>query len=406
MHDGGGGGESGLASFAMAITRRTALIYGGGSLAVVAAGVGGRACQTGLIGASDEPVELWQEWQKLPWPMPVVAAGVLAASPHNTQPWRFRLDASEIELELDERQALGPVDPVLRQMALGAGCAVENMVVAARGLGRDAEVAVLPDASRATVAARLSLVGGGAARPELLDGISRRHTHRGVYHRNRRLERSLVDELVALASTSPAVTRVDLFDRDDGRGRAFIAAIGDATRALIADDEFMRASDRWFRTTPREEAQHRDGVSLRCAGLPSWKRILAALAPRQGDDALRQGWLTLTIERHLGTAPAFGALSVRDPADRHQLIASGRLWQRLQLAATMRGLALQPLDQLLELADRERQLGRPASAAPRLAQLTDAGWHPVMNFRVGWPQDAAPASVRRPLGTFIVHPVT
>jgi len=36
---------------------------------------------------------------------------------------------------------------------------------------------------------------------------------------------------------------------------------------------------------------------------------------------------------------------------------AGRPWQRLHLRATTQGLAMQPLDQLTELADREVMLG-------------------------------------------------
>lgn len=378
-------------------TRRAFLRGGGAALAAAAVGIGARTWQTAVLPGVDEPCALWTEWPKLPWPSSMIAAGVLAASPHNSQPWRFHPHGPAIDLRIDERRALGPVDPFLRQMWLGAGCALENMVAAGLALGRALGVTLLPDP---ITAARLLPGKATAARPELIEVISRRHTNRGPYHRDRPVPRALTDALVALSS-HPA-TRLDLFARDEPPGIDFAADIVDATRALIADTTLIRASDAWFRHTPREEAEHRDGPSLRCAGLPAWKRLLATLGPRTDERAAHEGWLALTEQQHCGTAASFGAISVRDAADRAQLLEAGRLWQRIQLLATAHGLGFQPLDQLLELADRERELGLRPDAEPRLARLTDASFRPVMTFRLGWPQRSAPASARRGLPSFLV----
>ncbi len=381
-------------------TRRTLLTGGGGVLAVAAGGLAARAWQTGLIGDSGEARRLWQQWFALPPPMSVVAAGVLAASPHNSQPWQFQINDESIDLEIDPRRDLGPVDPYRRQMWIGAGCAIENMVSAGEGLGRAVRVTAAPDPGHDTLAARLEIgLPANPPRPALMTAISNRHTNRGRYHRDRALERSLLDELTS-KSRDPDV-RVDLFARGEPRGRRFEAGIIEATRSLIAQPEFMRASDAWFRNTPREESHHRDGPSLRCSGAPAWKRALGMLAPRASDEVSHRSWLGMTIDQQCGTAPAFGAISLRQPSDRRQLLEGGRLWQRLMLEGATRGLAFQPLDQLLELDDREHHLGRPRSVQPLLAGLTEAGWFPVMTFRLGWPQASAPASSRRALDTFV-----
>ena len=378
------------------LTRRILLGAGAGTLAAAALGAAARAAHTGLLPQLDEPQALWRHWRTLPGPSAVVAAGVLAANPHNSQPWRFRLDGPAIELKLDERRGLGPVDPFLRQMWLGTGCALENMVVGAAGLGRPVQAITV---AKGALAARLVPGAAAAARPELLDHISRRHTNRGPYLRDVPVPRPILDQLAAL--TSHAATRVELFGRDEPRGRDLAASLVDATSALTADTTFMRASDAWFRQTPREEAQHRDGTSLRCAGLPAWKRTLAALGPRTGERANHEAWLDLTRRQHLGTTAVLGAISVRDVGDREQLLEAGRLWQRIQLAATAHGLGFQPLDHLLELADRERQLGVTPTAEPRLSRLTEAGWRPALTFRLGWPALEAPASGRRALPSFL-----
>jgi hypothetical protein len=156
-------------------------------------------------------------------------------------------------------------------------------------------------------------------------------------------------------------TTLRLFEADSERGRLFTAAILASTAALIADAEFMRASDAWFRWTPREVSEHADGPSLRCAGLPRLLAMAAMLGPRQGVDEFHASWLDTTRDVHLATAPTFGVIAVPD-GHSAQFIEAGRLWQRVQLEATLMGLGMQPLDQAIEASERAvepRALGSP-----------------------------------------------
>jgi len=195
-------------------------------------------------------------------------------------------------------------------------------------------------------------------------------------------------------------THLAMFDATSAAGHSFVDAVVHGTEELIDDPEFMRATDAWFRWTPREVGGHRDGPALEAAGLSPWRRVFAQLAPRPSGARYHRAWLEATRDVHLATAPAFGVISVRDPAEETQLIEAGRLWQRLHLEATLRQLAMQPLDQWLELIDRTRQRGRAAPLSG--TSFAPAGFVPVMMFRAGTPQRSAQPSARRPLDDVIV----
>ena len=110
-----------------------------------------------------------------------------------------------------------------------------------------------------------------------------------------------------------------------------------------------------------------------------------------------------TREIHVGTARAFGIVAVRDSRDNAQRLRGGRAWQRMHLWATTQGLAMQPLNQMTERADREAQLGLKPDFGDVLKDLVgEPGWQALMPFRVGYPTAEARLSPRRAVGDVVV----
>ena len=100
----------------------------------------------------------------------------------------------------------------------------------------------------------------------------------------------------------------------------------------------------------------------------------------------------------LATAPVTGIVAVRDRFGRPAALKAGRAWQRLHLASTLLGVAMQPLNQPMEMADREKQLARPPLWERRLAALIGSrDWQPTFLFRAGISTCPAPPAPRRAL---------
>jgi hypothetical protein len=75
----------------------------------------------------------------------------------------------------------------------------------------------------------------------------------------------------------------------------------------------------------------------------------------------------------------------------------------MHLFATTRGLAMQPINQPVELVDRERQLASKPVAARALEGIVgDRKWKPTFAFRVGFPTREVPPSPRRPVGDVVI----
>lgn len=356
----------------------------------------------------------------------LITAAIFAANPHNSQPWRFHPGTGAVTLYRDPGRNLGALDPWRREMHIGLGCALENLLLAARAAGYPAAAHLLPDAGEPDCMARVTLDRAASGAPtaagaaagttvgtaaELAEGtlsdgdvrtlaaaIPRRHTNRGPYHRDRRLSDADRRGLLDVVAPSSVV----LLDADSPAGRMFARETVAATTAMIGDGGLMAASDGWYRHDRADIIRLRDGVTVANAGLSPMIEAIARMLPRPSDALSHRTWLASTRDIHCATAPLFGLITApRD--DVASMLRAGRVWQRLHLRATAQGIAMQPLNQMIEWDTRQRALGRASSLTPILAELVgDDSRMPVFAFRAGWPRRPAEASLRRPLRAVLI----
>jgi hypothetical protein len=387
---------------ARSCSRRQTLALGGALTIVFAGGrlrMANAEGQNLPEGDAYAPWSLWDDPGVRDTPLALVAAAVLAANPHDTQPWLFRISDDAIEVFADLSRNLGAMDAFVREMHLGLGCAIENMLVAAGPNGYDAQVAVV-EGSLANFTERRSPVAAATVNlkkraPSAPDGfysaIALRHTNRYSYERGKAAPADWLEFLRRTGDDQGV--RVILFDEGEDR-RAFDAAVVEATQAIIDDKTMIADSDRWFRSSPADIDAHRDGPTLGAAGLSFFALAYARLFSVSAETS-HAAWLRNTCDVQLASAPLTGLIAVRNRYDRKATIAAGRVWQKLHLSATARGLAMQPLNQPIEMIDRERQTGGGNQWAKRIAHMTGDEWQATFSFRAGFASRPAPPSPRR-----------
>jgi nitroreductase len=340
----------------------------------------------------------WQEGEGL---LPLVGAATLAPSPHNAQAWLFRLGRSQIDVHANRARRTGATDPLGREMYVGLGAALENLVLAAQSSGLGSSVALMPAGPDSTHAARVALSPSTARRSELYAQIPRRHANRYSYVEGKEVPAAALAAMTSLAASDTPDARLFWFTSARERGR--IGELLVAATEAILDDPDQSASDyAWFRQDWDELQRRRDGITLDAAGLSDLTAALAKLLPPQSQEATGESWLEATRERHTKTAAGYGIVAVREAADNRQRLEGGRLLERVQLWTAARDLALHHMNQLTERADREAQLGLEPRFGDALRELVPSDWQALATFRVGYPTRSAKKSPRRPLEAVIV----
>jgi hypothetical protein len=293
----------------------------------------------------------------------------------------------------DPTRRTGTLDTLDRELHIGLGCALENLVLAARVRGLAPTVSLLPDGPGSDLVAHVALAGAAAERSTLYDAIGDRHTNRGPYT-SEAVPTGMLADLVDLAELPGVSVHWVTQDSDKAAlGRLMV----DAATAVTQDEQQSRDSFEWFRSSDDDVQRHRDGLTLDAQGLSPVTLTVAKLLPASSRAYGDRFWVKQTRDVHTKTAAAYGVITVTDPYDATTQLLGGRLLQRIHLTATRQGLALQHMNQITERIDRERATGQPARFAARFAELLPTGAQPLGTFRVGHPERDAKRSPRRPV---------
>lgn len=311
----------------------------------------------------------------------VLECASLAPSVHNTQPWEFGVSGDVIEVRADRSRQLDYLDPTGRQLHVSCGTAIEFAYLAARSIGRDCAVRLLPDVDDPDLLARIRLGAGRHATPtelRLAEAIPLRYTDRGPYA-DRPVPAGLVEDIRRRATDLDVWIRT--IDSADDR-RSLISVLYDAEEAEAADGRYAAELARWTGT---------DGD----VGIPA-----EAVASRWTGDRVSQVPLR-DFNGHANHPSAGGRGESPPPAVERDLLvmfgtpedeprawlASGRALGWALVRATADGVSAQPLGQSIDLPQARGRLRH---------ELALVG-HPQFVVRMGFGTDR-PRTHRRRAG--------
>ena len=283
----------------------------------------------------------------------VVDLACRAPSVHNTQPWWWRITGDRIELHADHSRRLRLADPEGRSLVVSCGAALHHATVAAAGLGLDTSIERCPDASDPDHLATVRLGTGDARTVDArsLDVLDARCTDRRRFTSWPVPDQRLAD--LAGAVSAPGAFAVPLIDVT-ARFR---------TELLVRQAIAARQVD-----LPYDEEQRswidRSGVD----GVPS-----AAVRRQVRAHADRFTGVPDDTEVVEGSDALLVVCSEAD--DIAGWLSAGEALSQVWLAATVAGLSVVPLSQVVELPETRASLQHHV--------LRGAG-APQVLLRLGW----------------------
>lgn len=307
----------------------------------------------------------------------LVADATMAASSHNTQPWRFEIGENLIRIVPDFTRRCPMVDPHDHHLYVSLGCAAENIVQAAASKGWNAAVEVRNSGNGHSVDVMLHSATPVAS--PLADAIPRRQCTRAAYD-GRQVS---ADDLVLLerAASGNRVTPMLITDKNRLDTMAELVAQGNTVQ--LRDPCWRKELIAWIRFNEREARRTLDGLWSRASGNPEMPRALGELLLRmvltpRAQDRKDVPW----------TKNSAGVLVVvSEVDDAPHWIEAGRCYERFALQATALGLRNAFINQPVEVASLREQLATWLGAGSRRPDL-------VVRFSYG-PEMAK--SLRRPV---------
>ncbi|MFC4003488.1 Acg family FMN-binding oxidoreductase [Prauserella oleivorans] len=295
-------------------------------------------------------------------------AAVRAPSPHNTQPWEFRVGTGRIDVLLDETRILGVCDPGAREATLACGAALLNIRLVLAARGHASEVRIQPDPARPRLLARVHV--GGPHRPapdelRLATAIGHRHTNRRPFL-DRPVPTAVRHTLVMAAHAEGGQL---LLLEQPPRLAALAALLRRADAVQARDEGFQEEVRAWTRTGRRPDGVPATAGGPRATpGEPLLARPDDTVPEGPGGSGLRRGPLVAVLTT---------------PGDtRRDVIRAGQAMQRVLLAATAAGLGASFLSPLVEVS----------SARAVLHAMLGDRHHPQTVFRLGY---GCPVSITR-----------
>jgi len=269
--------------------------------------------------------------------MDLVRYATLAASSHNTQPWKFKVESGRIVILPDLSRRCPAVDPDDHHLYASLGCAAENLLLAAWAAGFRGHFSY--DASRSSV--QVDLEGASPSRSPLFEAIPSRQCSRTEYDGT-----ELSGEELSLLEEAGRGSGVALMLLTANKPKEQVAEyVAAGNTAQFGDPRWAEELKAWVRFNARDALRTGDGLYGPVMGNPDVPRWLGKLFMHLAFSAKHQNRKDIT---HIRSSSAI-AVFFSDVDDKPHWIEAGRCYERLALQAAALGLRSAFINQPVEV---------------------------------------------------------
>lgn len=348
-----------------------------GAGALVAAGYVGRRQMGSMEDYKASVATTRAALAKHPTVTELIRYATLAASGHNTQPWKFKAGPQRVEIRPDLMRRTPVVDPDDHHIFVSLGCAGENLALAAAAHGYAGEFHFEGG----------SLVfdfgPGSAIRSDLYLAIPHRQSTRSEFA-GKSVSANDLASLTAAARTAGVEVVILTEKKRMDQIRDLVLA---GNSAQLKDRAFLRELKSWLRFSPRDAIRSGDGLFSAASGnpaLPSW------LGPGLFELVLKLETENAKYAAQIDSSAGL-VVFVGEADEPEHWVQVGRACQRFALQATALGLKHAFINQPVEVA----------RLRPELAALLGLpGRRPDIVMRFGY-AEPLPFSARRPVSAVL-----
>ncbi len=300
----------------------------------------------------------------------LVRYATLAPNAHNTQAWQFALGPGVISLFPDYARSMPHGDPGNRELWISLGCALEQLLIAARHVGYLPSVEYFP-ADTGEECLRVRYTHGERDDDDaLFNAIPRRQSNRNSYDGKPipAVDLAALPQAIAQAGTHAHILT------EQGEIERVVAVVKGGFAWQRGNKAFQQELYSWIRFSPGSISGKRDGLSSRALGRP-------LIPDPMGRFIVKMLAITGLEEKEIvGKIRSSSAVLVltTDANDRLTWVKAGQSLARIKLQATARGICCAhlnnnwqwevtkaPLQQALALGDTHPQVAiRLGYAAP------------------------------------------
>lgn len=332
----------------------------------------------------------------------LASSGLLAASNHNMQPWKIKLDKSDsmvFYLYADSSRMTKEVDPYARQMMISQGTFLEYVAVAGEKEGWHTEISLFPNGTYdeshlaesmdTKPVAKITLAKAQAKSSALYNATFLPDTNRGAY-KTAKLSSAQVSALGSLSAES-GISIKSFQDKENLNkiGKyAMQSAIIEAGVTRVMDE-----SNVIFRPNEYQKNKYRYGYSVEGQGTSGFMKnmmqgVVTLFPSMNTGKAASQNFINYT-KTSVDNTPAY-VMIVSTDNSRAKQVESGMLYSKLVLTGHTLGLAMQPVSQVLE---EYPEMKVPYNEFKQV--YAPDGGTVQMLFRTGEPTQSTPLSMRR-----------
>lgn len=311
----------------------------------------------------------------------MVEQAIKAPSGHNTQPWLFKVNESNIEIHPNFEKSLPIVDFDNRELFVSLGCATENLCIAASCMGYEASVS-----NNNEGLITIDLTKSDSVLPNsLFEQIAERQTNRSVYNRN-----IVPIDTIGILERLPYElgTNVRFYKAGTQDFDIISSFVYQGNSVQMQNEGFKQELREWMRYNKKHQNETNDGLSYAVFGAPNLPIFIVKPIMSRAVNEKKQN---KGDKKKIESSSHF-ILFTTNSNTIDEWINLGRSLERFLLKSTELGIVHAYLNQPNEIRELSEQM---------VKALNISDEHPVVLLRIGY-GDKMPYSKRKEINEVII----